>query len=75
MRKPTPSEFFAIEALVWVFLLFLIGAYTDWSGRQALAIFFIKASCLNVGVAIFNVVGTCINMACHWWPWEDRKST
>lgn len=72
MRKPTHTEFFILEGLVWTFSLLLVGYYNDWHHQMALSIFFLKMSVTNVCFAILNMIGTSVGMATGWYPWQSR---
>lgn len=68
MRKPTLQQFVAIELAIWFsFIGYLIATYDgSWS-----AMLFMKIGLVNIGVALFNTVSTCISMATGWWPWQE----
>lgn len=61
MRKPTAFQFFAAEIFIWISIIgYLI--YTDNVPMITIA---------NLGIAAFNMIGTCISSATGWAPWRD----
>jgi hypothetical protein len=71
VRKPTPFKFFAIEIIVWLGMLLLVGSYNDWSTEMALSIYLLKVSAINIVFAILNIMLACIGMATGFYPWKD----